>query len=141
MSTYQRLLSVLLASMLATACTATRTLDDPACANDPEVKTRHRMFKVDGNGCVVEVQKRNGTNGETVRAQRCDYVEWKITGKKKSIEFKSSAGSPFEWPDSGFKGSKISGQIRHDATETQYKYTVRTEGLDCDHDPMIIVQP
>ena len=142
MSTRQCLASVLFISMLATACTTTKTLDeDPACDDETPIQLHKRKFKVDERGCVTQVLKPNDTDGETVYAKRCDRVVWKFTGKKKSIKFESSAGSPFGWPDAGFKAQKISGQIRKDASETEYKYTVRTESLDCPHDPMIIVQP
>jgi hypothetical protein len=139
MSTHQRLVSVLFISILATACTATENLDNPACEDETPIQTHKRKFKVDERGCVIAVLKPDDTDGETVYAKRCDHVEWKITGKNKSVEFAGSAGSPFDWSDSGYKGRKISGQILKSATEKDYKYTVRTEGLACLHDPMIIV--
>jgi hypothetical protein len=142
MSMHQRLMSVLFISILATACASTTAFDDPACADDSQTQTYHRKFKVDKeSGCVIAVLKPNDTDGETAYAKRCDRVEWQVTGKKKSVEFDTGAGSPFGWSNSGYKGQKISGQIRKAATEKDYKYTVRAEGLDCAHDPMIIVQP
>lgn len=143
MSMHHRLVCVLLISGLLTACATTDTVGS---TDDPETLDcvkRKLKFKVDTNGCVVRVVKDTNCDcdAEAVIVRACDTVEWKVTGKKKSVSFVEADGSPFDWFEKS-DSQKISGEVQAGtARDKPYKYTVRTDGLNCDHDPMIIVQP
>ncbi len=76
-------------------------------------------------------------DAETVNVCEKDVVEWKVTGKAKSIVF--DGNSPFDWSDSGFKGRKIEGTVKSGTAGEEFKYSVKVDGLACVHDPKIIV--
>lgn len=137
MSMHRHLVCVLLISVLASGCAAGEFEDDPACQNVPQRKVHSLKFKLTNLGCVDKVERKDGTDGETITVRRCDTVKWQVASRKKKIvRFKS--GSPFGWSDLG-SFWQIEGVIRADADVRGYKYTVSTKGKDCDHDPMIIV--
>jgi hypothetical protein len=72
-----------------------------AVACDNPGRTRKLSFKVTEDGCVAKVKKDSGdADAETINVCEKDAVEWKVTGKAKSIVF--DGNSPFEWADSGF---------------------------------------
>ena len=109
-----------------------------AVACDKPGKTHKLSFKVKDDGCVVKVKKdSDGADAETVNVCEKDVVEWKVTGKAKSIVF--DGNSPFEWTDSGFKGKKIEGTVKSGTAGEEFKYSVKVNGLACVHDPKIIV--
>jgi hypothetical protein len=137
MSTRHRVVCVLLISVLASGCAGTELDDDPACQNVPQRQVHELRFKLKDKGCVYKVEKNDGTDGETIRVRRCDTVKWKVASFKKKIVLFGS-GSPFGWSDQGAFW-QIDGVVKADADYRDYKYTVRTKGEDCDHDPMIIV--
>jgi len=119
------LLAVQLASGAAVAC------DDPG-------KTHKLSFKVADDGCVTKVNKdADDADAETINVCETDVVEWKVTGKAKSIVFDGK--SPFEWADSNFKDRKIEGKVRSGTAGEEFKYSVKVDGLACVHDPKIIV--
>jgi hypothetical protein len=139
MSMHRRLVCVLLVSTLVAGCA--EELTDDACKKNPDKQTYKLKFKVKRNGCVEQVLKENGTDGQTITVRRCDTVRWNFASlKKKSVVFDSSNGSPFLWSDSGFQYMDIKGVVRSDASEGRYEYVVRTQGIECGHDPMIIVE-
>jgi uncharacterized protein (DUF2147 family) len=120
------LLAAQLASGAAVAC------DNPG-------KTHELEFKVKGDECVEKVKKKDGSDAETINVCEKDVVQWKVSGNAKSIVF--DGASPFEWTDSGSKDKKIEGTVRQGTAGKEFKYSVKVDGLDCVHDPMIIVQP
>lgn len=141
MSNRHRVVCVLLITSLAAGCAVMKHTDDP-CDTDPDRQTHKLRFKVKPNGCVEQVLRENGSDGQEVRVRRCDTVRWNFLSlKKKSIVFASSSGSPLLWADSNFQYTDIKSVVRADAKEGNYEYVVRTQGVDCSHDPMIIVQP
>jgi hypothetical protein len=121
----------LLAAQLASGVAAA------ACPNPG--KTHELEFKVKNDECVEKVKKKDGSDAETINVCETDVVQWKVKGKAKSIVF--DGASPFEWTDSGFKGNKIEGTVKEGTANKEFKYSVKVDGLDCVHDPMIIVQP
>jgi hypothetical protein len=120
------LLAAQLASGAAVAC------DNPG-------KTHELEFKVKNDECVEKVKKKDGSDAETINVCETDVVQWKVTGKAKSIVF--DGASPFEWTDSGFKANKIEGTVKSGTAGQDFKYSVKVDGLECVHDPRIIVQP
>jgi len=121
----------LLAAQLASGVAAA------ACPNPG--KTHELKFKVKGDECVEKVKKNDGSDGETIKVCETDVVQWKVKGKSKSIVF--DGPSPFEWEDSGFKGDKIEGTVKSGTAGKEFKYSVKVDGLECVHDPKIIVEP
>jgi hypothetical protein len=119
------LLAVQLATGAAVAC------DNPG-------KTHKLKFQVKDDGCVTKVKKESDdADAETINVCEKDVVEWKVTGKAKSIVFDGE--SPFEWTDSGFKDRKIEGEVKAGTAGKEFKYSVKVDGLACVHDPKIIV--
>jgi hypothetical protein len=119
------LLAVQLASGAAVAC------DNPG-------KTHKLSFKVTDDGCVAKVKKdADDADAETINVCEKDVVEWKVTGKAKSIVF--DGNSPFDWADSRFKDRKIEGTVKSGTAGEEFKYSVKVDGLACVHDPKIIV--
>jgi hypothetical protein len=109
-----------------------------AVACDNPGKTHKLSFKVKDDGCVVKVKKDStGDDADTINVCETDAVEWKVLGKAKSIVFDDK--SPFDWLDSGFKGDKIEGTVKSGTAGTEFKYSVKVDGLACVLDPAIIV--
>lgn len=141
MFTRHRLVCVLLISILSSACAIQKEalLD---CSSVQDKQTHKLKFKVKGDECVEKVVKDDSCDcdAEALVVHRCDTVEWKVTGKKKSVAFDKNDGTPFDWSDQS-SNSKIEGVVRADAElKKVYGYTVRTDD-GCPLDPMIIVQP
>ena len=138
-----RVVCVLLISGCLTACATTDTVESRDAVESLDCAKHKLKFKVTNNGCVERVVKDTNCDceAEAVIVHACDTVEWKVTGKKKSVSFDEGDGSPFTWFVKG-DSQKIAGEVQPGtARDKPYNYTVRTGGLSCDHDPMIIVQP
>ena len=109
-----------------------------AVACDNPGKTHKLSFKVTEDGCVAKVKKdSDDADAETINVCEKDVVEWRVTGKAKSIVFEGN--SPFKWADSGFKDKKIEGEVKPGTAGKEFKYSVKVDGLACVHDPKIIV--
>lgn len=107
-------------------------------------KSHKLKFKVKSDGCVEQVVKEaDESDADDTDACATDSVTWKVSGAKKSVVFEGD--SPFDWVDSGNEGNKIEGIVKSGAAKggqrTEYKYTVKVEGLSCEYDPKIIVDP
>jgi len=126
----------LLAAQLASGVAA-------AACSDPNRNPKiHKLdFKVKSDGCVEKVKKKDDSDGETITVCENDTVQWKVNGRDKKIVF--DGNSPFEWPgpDSGFKDKKIEGKVQPGTARKEFKYSVKVKGLECVHDPKIIVEP
>jgi hypothetical protein len=126
---------------LVLACSSAG-LANEACKGDKKA-THTLKFKGKDDQCVERVVKdSDDTDAETINACEGDTVVWKVAGPKKSVVFDGDA-SPFEWKDSDFKSSRIEGVVKDDAAvdgkSTPYKYSVKVDGKECVHDPVIIV--
>jgi hypothetical protein len=118
-----------------------------------EPEERKLQFKLKDDGCVEGISDSLGRDKDRIEVCQGDTITWKVKkwwhsngDLKKRITFKSAAGSPLEWTDSGFESKTISGTVRADAKtgEPGFKYNVDTErgpGDVCPFDPMIIVKP
>jgi len=110
----------------------------PACENPGKV---HKLkFKVKGDECVEKVAKDDDdSDAEDVYVCVSDTVVWKVSGRAKSVVF--DGDSPFDWSDSGFRGNSIEGVVREGTAGQSFKYSVKVDGLECVHDPRVVVEP
>lgn len=129
-----------LTTALALGLLAAHLASGAAVACDKPGKTHKLSFKVKDDGCVEKVKKdSDGADAEKINVCETDVVEWKVSGKAKSIVFDGS--SPFDWTDSGSKDRKIEGKVKSGTAGKKFKYSVKVDGLDCVHDPIIIIDP
>lgn len=113
------------------------TAGDAAACENPG-KTHKLKFEVKGNQCVEKVKKENDDeDAETISVCVTDIVRWKVSGPAKAIVFEGD--TPFDWPESGFQGKHIEGTIKPGTEGKTFKYSVKVEGLECVHDPRIVV--
>lgn len=101
-------------------------------------KTHRLKFKVKADECVETVRKEDDSDAETITVCVSDKVVWQVTGPAKSVVFEGD--SPFDWADSGFRGSKIEGTVREGTEGQEFKYSVMVDGLSCVLDPRMIVE-
>jgi hypothetical protein len=141
-----------LTTALALVLLAAHLASGAAVACDKPGKTHKLSFKVKDDGCVEKVKKdSDGADAEKINVCETDVVEWKVTGKAKSIVIDGSidengsividGSSPFDWTDSGSKDRKIEGKVKSGTAGKKFKYSVKVDGLDCVHDPIIIIDP
>jgi hypothetical protein len=127
-----------LTTALALGLLAAHLASGAAVACDNPGKTHELSFKVTEDGCVAKVKKASDdADAETINVCEADVVEWKVTGRAKSIVF--DGNSPFDWADSGSKDKKIEGKVKSGTAGAEFKYSVKVDGLACVHDPRIIV--
>jgi len=138
------MLAIIFGSLLVFGTSSPAVADCPR----PEGKKPHKLkFKVKDDQCVVKVvhDSDDEADADTIHVCEGETVSWKFSGPKKSIVFASE--SPFDWTDSGYKGGKIEDVVRTGASKDcpadtdGCKYTVKVEGLSCEFDPKIIVDP
>ena len=109
-----------------------------ACENPG--KTHELKFKAKGDQCVEKVKKeKDDADAETISVCVTDIVRWKVSGPAKAIVFEGD--TPFDWPESGFEGKQIEGTVQPGTEGRTFKYSVKVEGLECVHDPRIVVDP
>jgi len=112
------------------------TASQAECTDQP--KTHRLKFKVKADECVEMVKKEDDSDAETITVCVSDEVVWQVAGPAKSVVFEGD--SPFDWADSGFKGSKIEGTVREGTEGQEFKYSVMVDGLSCVLDPRMIVE-
>jgi hypothetical protein len=118
---------------------------------DPQ--EQYLRVKPKDDGCVKEIANRWGQHKECIEICEDGTATWKVkkpshrNGElKKTMFFKTAAGSPLEWTDSGVQGETIACKVHDDAPTGAdgFKYTGKTErrpGDVCAHGPVIIVKP